>query len=108
MEIIGPLSDPTRYGGRAEDAFHVVVPSLPGFAFSDKPTETGWDVNRIARAWATLMQRLGYERWVAQGGDWGAGVTHALAHQRPQGLIAAHVNWQFVFPGEAAGQPNAC
>lgn len=82
MEIIGPLSDPTRYGGRAEDAFHVVVPSLPGFAFSDKPAETGWDVNRIAGAWATLMQRLGYDRWVAQGGDWWAGVTHALAHQR--------------------------
>src|SRR6266852_4900457 len=81
MEVIGPLSDPTRYGGRAEDAFHVVVPSLPGFAFSDKPVETGWGVNRIARAWATLMPRLGYERWVAQGGDWGAGVTHALAHQ---------------------------
>src|SRR5229473_8390025 len=98
MEIIGPLSDPTRYGGRAEDAFHVVVPSLPGFAFSDKPTETGWDVERIAHAWTALMQRLGYDRWVAQGGDWGAGVTHALAHQRPQGLIAAHVNWQFVFP----------
>ncbi len=69
MEIIRPLSDPTRFGGRAENAFHVVVPSLPGFAFSDKPTETGWDLNRIARAWATLMQRLGYNRWVAQGGD---------------------------------------
>ena len=66
MEIIGPLSDPTRYGGRAEDAFHVVVPSLPGFAFSDKPVETGWDVNRIARAWATLMARLGYDHWVAR------------------------------------------
>jgi epoxide hydrolase len=62
MEVIGPLSDPTRYGGRAEEAFHVVVPSLPGFGFSDKPVETGWDVNRIARAWATLMPRLGYER----------------------------------------------
>ena len=69
MEIIGPLSDPTRYGGPAEDAFHVVVPSLPGFAFSDKPAETGWGVNRIALAWGTLMQRLGYKRWVAQGGD---------------------------------------
>ena len=86
MEVIGPLSDPARYGGKAEDAFHIVVPSLPGFGFSDKPVETGWDVNRIARAWATLMPRLGYERWVAQGGDWGAGVTHALAHQRPPGL----------------------
>ena len=106
MEVIGPLSDPTRYGGRAEDAFHVVVPSLPGFGFSDKPVETGWDVNRIARAWATLMQRLGYERWVAQGGDWGAGVTHALAHQRPQGLIAAHVNWQFVFPEKLPETPR--
>jgi pimeloyl-ACP methyl ester carboxylesterase len=106
MEVIGPLSDPTRYGGRAEDAFHVVVPSLPGFAFSDKPAETGWDVNRIARAWATLMPRLGYERWVAQGGDWGAGVTHALAHQRPPGLIAAHVNWQFVFPEKLPEKPT--
>jgi len=106
MEVIGPLSDPTRYGGRAEDAFHVVVPSLPGFAFSDKPVETGWDVNRIARAWATLMPRLGYERWVAQGGDWGAGVTHALAHQRPSGLIAAHVNWQFVFPEKLPENPT--
>jgi pimeloyl-ACP methyl ester carboxylesterase len=106
MEIIGPLSDPTRYGGREEDAFHVVVPSLPGFAFSDKPVETGWDVNRIARAWATLMQLLGYDRWVAQGGDWGAGVTHALAHQRPQGLTAAHVNWQFVFPEKLPDNPT--
>jgi len=106
LEIIGPLSDPTRHGGRAEDAFHVVVPSLPGFAFSDKPTETGWDVNRIARAWATLMRRLGYDRWVAQGGDWGAGVTHALALQRPQGLIAAHVNWQFVFPEKLPDNPT--
>src|SRR6267154_3248270 len=106
MEIMRPLSDPTRYGGRAEDAFHVVVPSLPGFAFSDKPTETGWDVDRIARGWATLMQRLGYDRWVAQGGDWGAGVTHALAHQRPQGLIAAHVNWQFVFPEKLPENPT--
>src|SRR5258706_314228 len=106
MEVIGPLSDPPRHGGRAEDAFHVVVPSLPGFAFSDKPTETGWDVDRIARAWATLMQRLGYDRWVAQGGDWGAGVTHALAQQRPHGLIAAHVNWQFVFPEKAPDNPT--
>src|SRR5258708_10809957 len=78
MEVIGPLSDPTRYGGRAEDAFHVVVPSLPGFACSDKRFEAGWDLNRIPRAAATLIPRLGYERWVAQGGDWGAGVTHGL------------------------------
>jgi pimeloyl-ACP methyl ester carboxylesterase len=106
LEIIGPLSDPTRFGGFAADAFHVVVPSLPGFAFSDKPTETGWNLHRIARAWATLMQRLGYDRWVAQGGDWGAGVTHALAHLRPAGLIAAHVNWQFVFPEKLPDDPT--
>jgi epoxide hydrolase len=106
MEVIRPLSDPERYGGRAEDAFHVVVPSLPGFAFSDKPTDTGWDVSRIARAWASLMERLGYSRWVAQGGDWGAGVTHALGHLRPQGLIAAHVNWQFVFPEKLPDHPT--
>jgi epoxide hydrolase len=106
METIGPLSDPTRFGGRAEDAFHVVVPSLPGFAFSDKPTETGWNVERIAHAWTALMQRLGYDRWVAQGGDWGAGVTHALAKQQPQGLIAAHVNWQFVFPEKLPENPT--
>lgn len=106
MEIIGPLSDPTRFGGRAEDAFHVVVPSLPGFAFSDKPTEAGWNVDRIASAWATLMQGLGYERWVAQGGDWGATVTHALARQQPRGLVAAHVNWQFVFPAKLPDAPT--
>lgn len=106
LDVIGPLSNPTRFGGSADDAFHVVVPSLPGFAFSDKPSQTGWDVNRIARAWATLMQRLGYERWVAQGGDWGAGVTHALAHLRPPGLIAAHVNWQFVFPEKLPDDPT--
>src|ERR1700751_864905 len=106
MEIIGPLSEPTRFGGRAEDGFHVVGPSLPAFAFSDKPTETGWNVERIARAWTALMQRLGYDRWVAQGGDWGAGVTHALAKQRPQGLVAAHVNWQFVFPEKLPENPT--
>lgn len=107
LDVIGPLSNPTRFGGPAEDAFHVVVPSLPGFAFSDKPTETGWNVERIAGAWTTLMQRLGYDRWVAQGGDWGAGVTHALARLRPQGLIAAHVNWQFVFPDKLPDDPTA-
>jgi pimeloyl-ACP methyl ester carboxylesterase len=106
MEIIGPLTDPTRHGGRAEDAFHVVIPSLPGFAFSDKPAATGWDVKRIAGAWAELMQRLGYARWVAQGGDWGAGVTHALAHMKPKGLVAAHVNWQFVFPEKLPANPT--
>ena len=106
LEVIGPLTEPTRFGGNADDAFHVVVPSLPGFAFSDKPAKTGWDVERIAKAWVTLMQRLGYERWVAQGGDWGSGVTHALARLRPPGLIAAHVNWPFVFPSKLPENPT--
>src|SRR5882757_7754699 len=106
MKIIRPLTNPTEHGGRAQDAFHVVVPSLPGFGFSDKPTQTGWNLPRIASAWSLLMQRLGYRRWVAQGGDWGAGVTHALAHQGPQGLIAAHVNWQFVFPEKLPKDPT--
>jgi len=107
LKVIGPLTDPTAYGGRAEDAFDVVIPSLPGFGWSDKPRETGWTVERTARAWATLMQRLGYTRWVAQGGDWGSGVTHALAHQRPEGLAAAHVNWQFVIPEHLPEHPTA-
>jgi pimeloyl-ACP methyl ester carboxylesterase len=107
MEVINPLTDPTRFGGRAEDAFHVVVPSLPGFAFSEKPAEAGWGIDRIARAWATLMRRLSYDRWVAQGGDWGARVTHHLAQLRPQGLIAVHVNWQFVFPEKLPDNPTS-
>ncbi len=106
LKVIGPLTDPTRFGGRAEDAFHVVIPSLPGFGFSDQPTQSGWDVARTARAWGSLMQRLGYTRWVAQGGDWGSGVTHALGHIRPQGMVAAHVNWPFVFPEKLPDNPN--
>lgn len=106
LDIIEPLTDPTRFGGRPEEAFHVVVPSLPGFGFSGKPAEAGWDVVRTAKAWATLMQRLGYTKWVAQGGDWGSGVTHALAHLRPDGLAAAHVNWPFVFPETMPANPT--
>jgi pimeloyl-ACP methyl ester carboxylesterase len=98
MKVIGPLTDPTTHGGRAEDAFHLIIPSLPGFGFSDKPTEKGWNLLRIGQAWATLMQRLGYSRWVAQGGDWGAGVTTVLGHIKPTGLAGIHLNWQFVFP----------
>ncbi|WP_458098314.1 epoxide hydrolase family protein [Roseomonas sp. WA12] len=105
LKVIGPLTDPTAHGGRAEDAFHVVIPSLPGFGFSDRPQETGWNLARTARAWAALMQRLGYTRWVAQGGDWGAGVTHALGHLRPAGLAAAHVNWPLVFPERLPENP---
>jgi pimeloyl-ACP methyl ester carboxylesterase len=98
VKVIGPLVDPVAHGGKAEDAFHVVVPSLPGFGFSDKPREKGWNVVRIAKAWGTLMARLGYTKWVAQGGDWGAGVTTALGHVKPAGLAGIHLNWQFVFP----------
>jgi pimeloyl-ACP methyl ester carboxylesterase len=103
IEIIRPLANPTEHGGRAGDAFHVVVPSLPGCGFSDAPTETGWNLSRIASAWTELMQRLGYRRWVAQGGDWGAGVTTALGHLLPAGLAGIHLNCQFVVPTEIAG-----
>jgi hypothetical protein len=92
LKLIGPLTDPTKYGGRAEDAFDVVIPSLPGFGFSARPTEAGWGLERIGRAWAVLMQRLGYTRYVAQGGDWGAGVTEAMGRQAPAGLLGIHTN----------------
>ena len=97
-KVIGPLTDPVAYGGAASDAFHLVIPSLPGYGFSDKPSEAGWKVPRIAKAWATLMTRLGYDRYVAQGGDWGAGVTTALGVMRPDALAAIHVNLPIVMP----------
>ncbi|WP_218938324.1 epoxide hydrolase family protein [Modestobacter altitudinis] len=92
LDSVGPLTDPTAHGGRAEDAFHLVLPSLPGYGFSSEPTEVGWDVGRTGRAWAELMRRLGYTRYVAQGGDVGAGVTDAMGHQSPEGLIGIHTN----------------
>src|SRR5213082_2841853 len=92
LDVIGPLTDPTRHGGRAEDAFDLVLPSLPGYGFSGEPTEPGWDVGRVARAWAELMGRLGYTRYVAQGGDVGAGVTDAIGRQSPEGLAGIHTN----------------
>jgi pimeloyl-ACP methyl ester carboxylesterase len=92
LGIVGPLTDPTAYGGDAADAFHVVLPSLPGYGFSGEPTELGWDVGRIARAWAELMSRLGYTHYAAQGGDVGAAVTDAMGRQAPQGLAGIHVN----------------
>jgi pimeloyl-ACP methyl ester carboxylesterase len=92
LEVIGPLTDPTAHRGSADDAFHLVLPSLPGYGLSAEPTEVGWDSGRIARAWAELMHRLGYTRYVAQGGDQGAGVTDGLARQAPEGLIAIHLN----------------
>ena len=92
LETVGPLTDPTAHGGRAEDAFHLVLPSLPGYGFSGEPTEPGWDVGRVGRAWAELMTRLGYARYVAQGGDVGAGVTDAMGRQAPEGLLGIHMN----------------
>ena len=92
VDSVGPLTDPPAHGGRAEDAFDLVLPSLPGYGFSAEPTETGWDLGRIGRAWAELMRRLGYTRYVAQGGDVGAGVTDAMGRQAPEGLIGIHTN----------------
>src|SRR3954449_3630718 len=92
LEAVGPLTDPTRHGGRAEDAFHLVLPSLPGYGFSSQPTDLGWDTWHVAQAWAQLMSRLGYDRYVAQGGDVGAGVTDAMGRQAPKGLAGIHTN----------------
>jgi pimeloyl-ACP methyl ester carboxylesterase len=92
LEVIGPLTDPAAHGGRAEDAFDLVLPSLPGYGFSGEPAEVGWDPGRVARAWAELMSRLGYTRYVAQGGDVGASVTDAMGRQAPDGLAGIHLN----------------
>ena len=100
LDVIGPLTDPTAHGGTAADAFDVVIPSLPGFGFSDQPTELGWSGNKIAQAWAELMTRLGYRRYVAQGGDQGATVTDAMARQAPAGLVGIHLNLLSAFPTE--------
>jgi len=100
LNVIGPLTDPTAHGGNAGDAFHVVVPSMPGYGFSGKPDETGWDVPHIARAWAELMNRLGYTRYVAQGGDWGAVITDVMGAQAPEGLIGIHTNMAGALPPE--------
>lgn len=102
MKVIGPLTDPTAFGGAAADAFDVVIPSLPGHGFSGKPVVGGWDPVRIARAWAVLMQRLGYTRYVAQGGDWGNAVTEQLALLTPPGLIGIHTNMPATIPDEIA------
>jgi len=93
LKIIGPLTDPTAFGGSADDAFDLVIPSMPGYGFSGKPTSTGWGPERMARAWAELMSRLGYSRYVAQGGDWGAFVVDQMGLQEPEGLLAIHTNY---------------
>jgi pimeloyl-ACP methyl ester carboxylesterase len=100
LKLIEPLTDPAEHGGSASDAFDVVIPSLPGYGFSGKPAAAGWGPERIARAWAVLMKRLGYARYVAQGGDWGTAVSAAMARQAPEGLLGIHVNFaQMVPPG---------
>jgi pimeloyl-ACP methyl ester carboxylesterase len=102
LKIIGPLTDPTAHGGRAEDAFDVVIPSVPGYGFSGRPTGAGWDPDHIARAWAELMKRLGYTRYVAQGGDWGTPISSAMARQAAAGLLGIHINLPATVPPEVA------
>jgi pimeloyl-ACP methyl ester carboxylesterase len=100
MKIIDPLTNPTPHGGKAADAFDVVIPSIPGYGYSAKPTVTGWDAPRIARAWTTLMRRLGYKKFVAQGGDWGAIITELMGAQAPAELLGIHTNMPGIFPAE--------
>src|SRR5437870_842056 len=113
LKIVGPLTDPTAYGGKAEDAFDVVIPSLPGYGFSGKPKAPGWNPVSIAKAWATLMQRLGYTKYVAQGGDWGNAISEVMALQQPPGLLGIHTNMAATVPPDvskalsAGGAPPA-
>ena len=102
LKVIGPLTDPAAHGGRAEDAFDLVLPSMPGYGFSGKPTSAGWGPDRIGRAWNVLMRRLGYERYVSQGGDWGSVISDVMARQAPPGLAGIHVNMPATVPPEVA------
>jgi len=102
LKIIGPLTDPEAYGGKVSDAFDVVIPSMPGYGFSQKPTATGWGPDRIGRAWDVLMKRLGYNHYVSQGGDWGSVVANAMARQKPQGLLGIHLNMPATVPADVA------
>src|SRR6185436_3788135 len=103
LKIIDPLTDPTAHGGTEADAFDLVIPSLPGYGFSGKPTAPGWNPVRIAKAWATLMQRLGYTKYVAQGGDWGNAISEVMALQAPDGLLAIHTNMAATVPPDIDG-----
>ena len=100
MKVIAPLTDPVAYGGKAEDAFDVVIPSIPGHGFSGKPTELGWNPVRVAKAWIVLMQRLGYTKYVAQGGDWGNAISETMALIAPPGLLAIHTNMAATVPAD--------
>jgi pimeloyl-ACP methyl ester carboxylesterase len=102
IKVIGPLTDPTAHGGSADDAFHIVIPSLPGFGFSEQPKTTGWGSDHIARAWGELMARLGYTRFVSQGGDCGPVISHRIAMQKVKGLIGIHVNMPATVPPDIA------
>jgi pimeloyl-ACP methyl ester carboxylesterase len=102
LKVIDPLTDPTAFGGSATDAFHLVIPSLPGYGFSGKPTAPGWNPVSIAKAWATLMQRLGYTKYVAQGGDWGNAVSEVMALQQPPGLLGIHTNMAATVPPDVS------
>jgi epoxide hydrolase len=105
-KVIGPLTDPVAHGGDASDAFHVVCPSLPGYGFSDRPTRSGWKTPRIAQAWSTLMARLGYDRYGAQGGDWGASVTTSIGQQDTNHVVGIHLNMVIAFPDGDMGEPT--
>jgi pimeloyl-ACP methyl ester carboxylesterase len=107
IKVIGPLTDPEAYGGNAEDAFDVVIPSMPGYGFSEKPKSTGWNPDHIARAWDVLMKRLRYSNYVAQGGDWGSVVVDAMARQKPAGLVGIHLNMPATVPAEIAKALNS-
>jgi hypothetical protein len=102
LKTVGPLTDPASHGGSAQDAFDLVLPSMPGYGFSGKPTGTGWGPDRIARAWAELMKRLGYDSYVAQGGDWGSPISNAMARQAPTGLLGIHINLPATVPPDVA------